>query len=154
MKERERFSLRAPATGAATPIAAGSPRRQAARIPAISAPEQKSFSLLHGCLQGGWRLFSGLSGSKENVMSKNFAAAFAAIIALAGFAGPVSAESAANQQRSDPKFLGIDLDNHTVYYNGRNTGNFCIYRTIPIYNPYNGYVEYRRVRRCGRGLYL
>jgi hypothetical protein len=87
-------------------------------------------------------------------MSMHFAAAFAAIIALAGFAGPVFAGGEASQQRSDPQFLGIDLDNGTVYYNGRNTGNFCIYRTIPVYNPYTGYVENRRMRRCGRGLYL
>ena len=87
-------------------------------------------------------------------MKKNFAATFAALIALAGFAGPVFAGDAMPQQRSDPKFLGIDLDNGTVYYNGRNTGNFCIYRTIPVYNAYTGYIEYQRVRRCGRGLYL
>jgi hypothetical protein len=93
-------------------------------------------------------------------MKKNFAATFAALIALAGFAGPafagerVFAGDGAAQQRSDPKFLGIDLDNGTVYYNGRNTGNFCIYRTIPVYNAYTGYIEYQRVRRCGRGLYL
>lgn len=87
-------------------------------------------------------------------MNRNFAAAFAALIAVAGFAGPVLAGDGIPQQRSDPKFLGIDLDNGTVYYNGRNTGNFCIYRTIPIYNYHTGYIEYRRVRRCGRGLYF
>jgi hypothetical protein len=87
-------------------------------------------------------------------MKKNFVAAFATLIALAGFAGPVLAENGAAQQRNDPKFLGIDLDNGTVYYNGRNSGNFCIYRTIAVYNVYTGYIEYRRVRRCGRGLYL
>jgi hypothetical protein len=87
-------------------------------------------------------------------MNQSFAAAFASLIALAGFAGPVFAENGVPQQRSDPKFLGIDLDNGTVYYNGRNTGNFCIYRTIPVYNYYTGYIEYQRVRRCGRGLYL
>jgi hypothetical protein len=87
-------------------------------------------------------------------MNKNFAVAFAVLTALAGFAGPVFAGDGATQQRSDPKFLGIDLDNGTVYYNGRNTGNFCIYRTIAVYNVYTGYIEYRRVRRCGSGLYL
>jgi len=93
-------------------------------------------------------------------MKKNFAAAFAALIALAGFVGPgfagdgVFAGDGAAQQRNDPKFLGIDLDNGSVYYNGRNTGNFCIYRTIAVYNVYTGYVEYRRVRRCGHGLYF
>lgn len=87
-------------------------------------------------------------------MYKNFAAAFAVLVVLAGFAGPVFAEDGPTQQRSDPKFLGIDLDNGTVYYNGRNSGHFCIYRTIAVYNVRTGYVEYRRVRRCGRGLYL
>ena len=87
-------------------------------------------------------------------MNKNFATAFAVLIALAGFAGPVFAGDGIPQPRNDHKFLGIDLDNGTVYYNGRNTGNFCIYRTIPVYNYYTGYIEYRRVRRCGHGLYL
>ena len=87
-------------------------------------------------------------------MNRNLGAAFAALVTLAGFAGPVFAGDAPAQQRSDPKFLGIDLDNGSVYYNGRNTGNFCIYRTIPVYNVYTGYFEYRRVRRCGRGLYF
>jgi hypothetical protein len=87
-------------------------------------------------------------------MNQNFVAAFAAFIALAGLAGPAFAGDRTLQQRNDPKFLGIDLDNGTVYYNGRNTGNFCIYRTIAVYNVYTGYIEYRRVRRCGRGLYL
>lgn len=87
-------------------------------------------------------------------MGKNLAAAFAAIIAVAALTGPASAGGEAIQQRSDPKFLGIDLDNGTVYYNGRNSGKFCVYRTIPLYNRYTGYVEYWRTRRCGRGLYL
>jgi hypothetical protein len=93
-------------------------------------------------------------------MKKNFAAASAALIALAGFAGPVFAGEGvfvgdrAAQQRNDSKFLGIDLDNGTVYYNGRNTGNFCIYRTTRVYDVYTGYIEYRRVRTCGRGLYF
>ncbi len=87
-------------------------------------------------------------------MNKNFAAAFAALIALAGFAGPAFAADGIPQQPNDPKFLGIDLDNGAVYYNGRNTGNYCIYRTIRVYNYYTGYIEYQRVRTCGRGLYF
>jgi hypothetical protein len=87
-------------------------------------------------------------------MNGNFARALAVLIALAGFVGPVFAGDGIPQQRSDPKFLGIDLDNGTVYYNGRNTGRFCIYRTVSVYNYYTGYIQYRRVRRCGRGLYL
>lgn len=87
-------------------------------------------------------------------MHVNFAAAFAVLVALAGLARPAFAGDRMPQQRSDPKFLGIDLDNGTVYYNGRNTGNFCIYRTIAVYNLRTGYIEHRRVRRCGRGLYL
>jgi hypothetical protein len=87
-------------------------------------------------------------------MRKNSAAAFAVTIAFAGFTGPALAGGEQAHQRSDPKFLGIDLDNDTVYYNGRNSGYFCVYRTIPVYNLYTGYIEYRRVRRCGRGLYF
>jgi hypothetical protein len=87
-------------------------------------------------------------------MNRNFAAAFAALVALAGFAGPVFAGDGVPQRRNDPKFLGFDLDNGTVYYNGRNTGNFCIYQTVAIYNLHTGYIEYRRVRRCGHGLYF
>jgi hypothetical protein len=87
-------------------------------------------------------------------MRKNSAAVFAATVAFAGFAGPALAGGEPVHQRSDPKFLGIDLDNDTVYYNGRNSGYFCIYRTIPVYSLYTGYIEYRGVRRCGRGLYF
>lgn len=56
--------------------------------------------------------------------------------------------------RAEGKFIGIDLDNRTVYYNGRNSGRYCIYKTQPVYNRATGYVEYHRFRRCGRGLYL
>jgi hypothetical protein len=87
-------------------------------------------------------------------MNQKLAAVFAALIALAGFASPAFAEDRRPQQRNDPNFLGIDLDNGSVYYNGRNTGNYCIYRTVQVYNMYTGYMEYRRVRSCGRGLYF
>lgn len=56
--------------------------------------------------------------------------------------------------RADPQFLGIDLDNGGVYYNGRNSGNYCLYRSVQVFNRYTGYPEWRRVRRCGHGLYL
>lgn len=87
-------------------------------------------------------------------MKHCFAAVFGATIVLAGIALPAVAEDRQPQQHNDPKFLGIDLDNGSAYFNGRNSGRFCIYQTIPIYNPYTGYFEYQRVRRCGRGLYL
>ncbi|MEE7505983.1 hypothetical protein [Methylobacterium mesophilicum] len=57
-------------------------------------------------------------------------------------------------QRGNQEFLGVDLDNGGVYYNGRNSGRYCVYRTVEVYNRYTGYFEARRARRCGRGLYL
>jgi hypothetical protein len=71
---------------------------------------------------------------------------------LLGAAHPALAEEAA--PRGNPEFLGVDLDNGGVYYNGRNSGRYCLYRTVEVFNRYTGYVEARRVRRCGRGLYL
>jgi hypothetical protein len=56
--------------------------------------------------------------------------------------------------RNGSKFIGIDLDNGTVFYNGRNSGRYCVYKTVEVYNRRTGYFEWRRVRRCGRGLYL
>jgi hypothetical protein len=82
----------------------------------------------------------------------------AALIGLCAVVGPAFAQDSApsdpGAQQSDQKFLGIDLDNRTVYYNGRNSGVYCIYQTVPVYNRYNGYYEQHRVRRCGRGLYV
>ncbi len=94
--------------------------------------------------------------TKTMMTSTVFAAALAGLAALAS---PAAAQSEAPTERpgvsqSDPKFLGIDLDKGRVYYNGRNSGVYCIYETLPVYNRNNGYVEYRRTRRCGRGLYL
>ncbi|KQQ14600.1 hypothetical protein ASF53_08150 [Methylobacterium sp. Leaf123] len=57
-------------------------------------------------------------------------------------------------QPANQEFLGVDLDNGGVYYNGRNSGRYCVYRTVEVFNRYTGYVEARRLRRCGRGLYL
>jgi hypothetical protein len=68
--------------------------------------------------------------------------------------GAELAEGAPGISRSDNKFIGIDLDNRTVYYNGRNSGRYCIYKTQPVFNRYTGYYEYRRTRTCGRGMYL
>lgn len=56
--------------------------------------------------------------------------------------------------RGNQEFIGVDLDHGGVYYNGRNSGRYCLYRTVDAFNRYTGYVEARRVRRCGRGLYL
>jgi hypothetical protein len=97
---------------------------------------------------------SGLQDQEENVMKKRLVAAICATVTLAGFGGSAAAADDTPQHRNDSKFIGIDLDNGTAYYNGRNTGNYCIYRTEPVYNPYTGYFEYHRVRRCGRGLYF
>lgn len=83
-----------------------------------------------------------------------------AMIALAGavpsfaFDDTPEIQQSTSEKRNDSKFLGVDLDNGSVYYNGRNSGRYCLYRTVQAYNAYTGYVEWRRVRRCGRGLYL
>jgi hypothetical protein len=47
----------------------------------------------------------GLSESRENAMNKNFAAAFAVFIVLAGFGGPVFGGDRATRQRNDPNFI-------------------------------------------------
>jgi hypothetical protein len=88
----------------------------------------------------------------------------AALISLSAIVSPALAQDTIGQDdirgqkpgvsRSDSKFIGIDLDNRRVFYNGRNSGVYCIYQTVPVYNRYNGYYENRRTRRCGRGLYL
>jgi len=68
---------------------------------------------------------------------------------------PASAEPApAKGGTADSQFIGIDLDNGDTYYNGRNSGVYCLYRTVRVYNTRTGYYEWRRVRRCGRGLYF
>ena len=72
---------------------------------------------------------------------------------LLGAAPSAFAEETAPQP-ANQEFLGVDLDNGGVYYNGRNSGRYCVYRTVEVFNRYTGYVEARRVRRCGRGLYL
>ena len=88
----------------------------------------------------------------------------AALISLSAIASPAFAQDTIGQDvirgqkpgvsQSDSKFIGIDLDNRRVFYNGRNSGVYCIYQTVPVFNRYNGYYENRRTRRCGRGLYL
>lgn len=83
------------------------------------------------------------------------ALALSLALGLSLVSAPASAQSAGETSgRANPEFLGIDLDNGSVYYNGRNSGNYCLYRSVQVYNRYTGYPEWRRVRRCGRGLYL
>jgi hypothetical protein len=82
-------------------------------------------------------------------MKTVIAATFAA--AALGFAAPASAQ---NAPRADAQFIGIDLDNGSIYYNGRNSGRYCLYQTVRVFNRYTGYYENRRARRCGRGLYF
>ena len=67
---------------------------------------------------------------------------------------PAAAQTASAPPTNQSQFLGIDLDNGAVFYNGRNSGRYCLYRTVEGYNTRTGYAEQRRVRRCGRGLYL
>ncbi|CAO4138534.1 Secreted protein [Methylorubrum aminovorans] len=80
------------------------------------------------------------------------------ILALVGAglfgAAPSAFAQDSAAQPSNQEFIGVDLDNGGVYYNGRNSGRYCLYRTVEVFNRYTGYVEARRVRRCGRGLYL
>jgi hypothetical protein len=87
--------------------------------------------------------------------SKSIAAAVVGgMIALAGLTGAASAGDEPTGSRNGSKFIGIDLDNGNVYYNGRNSGRYCVYKTVERYNRHTGYFELRRIRRCGRGLYL
>lgn len=72
---------------------------------------------------------------------------------LLGAARPASAGEGA-PMRGGQEFIGVDLDTGGVYYNGRNSGRYCLYRTVEVFNRSTGYVEARRVRRCGTGLYL
>ena len=76
------------------------------------------------------------------------------ILALTEAVSIARAIAAKSGQRIDgnQEFIGVDLDNGGVYYNGRNSGRYCLYRTVDVFNRYTGYVEQRRVRRCGRGL--
>lgn len=85
-------------------------------------------------------------------MFKGARIALTAALVLA--AGSAAAGEGAPPQASQPQFLGIDLDNGAVYYNGRNTGRYCLYKTVQVYNTRTGYIENRRQRACGRGLYL
>lgn len=77
-------------------------------------------------------------------------------VGLIGAANPALAHepAATDEPRGNQEFIGVDLDNGGVYYNGYDSGRFCVYRTVDVFNRYTGYVEARRVRRCGRGLYL
>lgn len=75
-------------------------------------------------------------------------------LGLIGLTQPALAQGGAGGHTGNQEFLGVDLDNGGVYYNGYNSGRYCLYRTVDVYNRYTGYVEARRVRRCGRGLYL
>ena len=52
------------------------------------------------------------------------------------------------------RFIGIDQDNGNIYYNGRNSGRYCVYRTVQHFNRMTGYMEDRRIRHCGRGMYV
>ena len=77
----------------------------------------------------------------------------AMVLAAAGLAAvPATAESRGG--KVDTQFLGIDLDTGRTYYDGRNNGRYCLYRTVRVFNTHTGYFEHRRLRRCGRGLYL
>ena len=78
-------------------------------------------------------------------------------IAAAGFAALSLAAAPAFAQggkKGKDEFLGVDLDTGRTYYDGRNDGKYCLYKTVRRFNRYTGYWENRRVRRCGRGLYM
>ena len=78
------------------------------------------------------------------------------LVGLLGGGAPALAQDSdmAAGGSGNQEFLGVDLDNGGVYYNGRNSGRYCVYRTVEVFNRNTGYVEARRMRRCGRGLYL
>ncbi|AZO77786.1 MULTISPECIES: hypothetical protein [unclassified Bosea (in: a-proteobacteria)] len=77
-------------------------------------------------------------------------------IAAAGFAALslAAAPAFAQGKKGKDEFLGVDLDTGRTYYDGRNDGKYCLYKTVRVFNRYTGYYEHRRVRRCGRGLYM
>ncbi|MCF4129587.1 hypothetical protein [Methylobacterium sp. SyP6R] len=66
----------------------------------------------------------------------------------------IAQDGEAHGSRGNQEFIGVDLDNGGVYFNGRDSGRYCLYRTVEVFNRATGYIEPRRVRRCGRGLYL
>ncbi len=79
----------------------------------------------------------------------------AAVALLCGTVPTLAQEPGeAGERRGSQEFIGVDLDNGGVYYNGRNSGRYCLYQTVEVFNRATGYIEPRRVRRCGRGLYL
>ncbi len=85
--------------------------------------------------------------------------AFAGLAAITLCLGAMTATASAEdgtqiRDKAATQFLGIDLDNGRAYYNGRNSGVYCLYKTVRVYNSYTGYFEWRRARRCGRGLYF
>ena len=53
---------------------------------------------------------------------------------LIGAARPTLAqESAATAEpRGNQEFIGVDLDNDGVYYNGHDSGRFCVFRTVDV----------------------
>jgi len=75
-----------------------------------------------------------------------------AFAALSLVAAPAFAQGA--KGKGNNEFLGVDMDTGRTYFDGRNDGKYCLYKTVRVYNRYTGYHENRRVRRCGRGLYF
>ncbi|TGE01990.1 hypothetical protein EU555_03460 [Methylobacterium nonmethylotrophicum] len=73
---------------------------------------------------------------------------------LCGTAPALAQQDGGNERRGDQEFIGIDLDTGGIYYDGRDSGHYCLYRTIEVFNRLTGVIEPRRVRRCGRGLTL
>ncbi len=60
-----------------------------------------------------------------------------------------------SREPRQPGFIGVDLDNRRgLLQRPRFRTYYCLYRTIDVFNRSTGYIEPRRVRRCGHGLYL
>lgn len=76
-----------------------------------------------------------------------------ATLGFAAMMAPALAEPPRGD-KADTQFLGVDLDTGRTYYDGRNDGRYCLYRTVRVFNINTGYFELRRLRRCGRGLYF
>ena len=62
----------------------------------------------------------------------------AAVALLCGTVPTLAQEPGeAGERRGNQEFIGVDLDNGGVYYNGRNSGRYCLYQTVEVFNRAN-----------------
>ena len=64
-----------------------------------------------------------------------------AVVGLLVSAAPAFSEEreAATGERGKQEFIGLDGDNGGDYYNGRNSGRYCLHRTSDVFNRSTGY---------------